>query len=98
MARKRKAKKSKANVKIDSGLDEFLEAQKRLTEDYLGNPRGKRTKNSCAYTLVRGPKGQLLMVSDKKVTQVKDHCVDEFFDDLNELVRLYLEHIDPRLV
>jgi len=93
MARKRKTKKSKANVKIDSGLDEFLEAQKRLTEDYLGNPRGKRTYRNCPYTLVRDPKGNYFLVSERQCPiPVKDTAdVHNFLQDLNVLVSDYIE-------
>jgi hypothetical protein len=92
MARTQKAKKSKTNVKTNPGLDKFLDDQKKLTEDYVGKPRGKRATKSCAYTLVRGPNDELLLVSKKQVIQIKDQ--DQFFEDLNQLVSDYLgKHI-----
>jgi hypothetical protein len=95
-----KAKKSKANVKIDPGLKQFLETQENLLEDYLGTARGKRReKKKCACTLVRGPNDQLFLVSETKVKQVKDQDqVNQFLEDLNDLVEEYLAHIDPRLI
>jgi len=92
MARKRKAKKSKANVKT-SCLDEFLEAQKRLTEDYLGNPREKGRRRKCDFTLVRDANGEYWKVSthlkSEKIPD-KEH-VQEFLHDLNDLVTLFLQ-------
>ena len=92
MARTQKAKKkSKTNVKTP-WLDQFLETQKRLTEDYLGNPREKGSHRKCDFTLVRDASGQYWKVST-------DHCPEKvgnseelqlFLDDLNELVTLYL--------
>ena|SRR5438270_3324622 len=102
MARTQKAKKSKANAKIDPVLKRFLETQEKLLEDYLGNARGKRReKQSCACTLVRGPNDKLLLVTEKKVKEFNDQDqvrVNHFLEDLNELVGEYLEHIDPRLI
>ena len=92
MARTQKAKKSKANAKKkDPWLDPFLETQKRLTEDYLGNPREKGGHRKCDFTLVRDANGQYWKVST-------DHCPEKvgnneelqrFLEDLNDLVSLY---------
>jgi hypothetical protein len=99
MAKTQKAKKSKSNAKIDPGLKEFLGIQEKLTQDYLGKSHGKFGKRRCDWTLVRGPKGKILVVGKKRIFPVNDQDrVDQFLDDLNDLVTDYLQHIDPRLV
>jgi hypothetical protein len=100
MPKTRPAGESKANVKNDPGLKEFLRIQEKLTEDYLGISRGKLKKKRCAHTLVRGPNGELLVVGKKRIIPVKDQDqVDRFLEDLNDLVSDYIaKHIDPRLV
>jgi hypothetical protein len=92
-----KRKKPKAKVTDDPGLRDFLRSQEKLTEDYLGNARGKRTKKSCAYTLFRGPNEELFLVSKKKVIQVKDQDqADQFLDDVNQLVSDYFSKQLPK--
>jgi hypothetical protein len=93
-----KRKKPKAKVTDDPGLRDFLRSQEKLTEDYLGNAPGKRTKeSSCAYTLFRGPNEELFLVSKKKVIQVKDQDqVDQFLNDLNQLVSDYISKHLPK--
>src|SRR4249919_223663 len=92
-----KRKKPKANVTDDPGLRDFLRTQEKLTEDYLGNARGKGTENSCAYTLFRGPNEELFLVSKKEVIRVKDQDqVDQFLNDLNQLVSDYISKHLPK--
>jgi hypothetical protein len=101
MPKTRPRGKSKANAKIDLGLDDFLETQKKLTEDYLGNPRGKLRNRNCTYTLVRDPNGNYFLVSEKECPiPVKDKDqVHYFLQDLNDLVTDYIaKHINRELV
>lgn len=104
MGKTRSVGKSKANAKCDPGLDHFLDTQKKLTEDYIGNPRGKLRNMNCAYTLVRDPQGNYCMVSETKCPiQIKDPIevaqLTKFLEDLNGLVSDYLDkhvfHTDP---
>jgi hypothetical protein len=92
-----KRKKPKAKVTDDPGLRDFLRIQEELTEDYLGNTRGKGTKKSCACTLFRGPNEELFLVSKNEVIRVKDQDqVNQFLDHLNQLVSDYIPKHLPK--
>jgi hypothetical protein len=95
MGKTRSVGKSKANVKDDPGLKQFLRTQEKITEDYLDNPRPRHRSRSCAYTLVRDPQGNYCLVSETKCPiPIKDKAevaqLTQFLNDLNELVSDYL--------